>query len=66
LLIATDHGLYYVPESQTNPFRATSMAFFPFGSSWPITASAKMRSFDDGVLSSCRDRSSSWRARPAT
>jgi hypothetical protein len=50
LLIATDHGLYYVPESQTNPFRATSMAFFPFGSSWPITASAKMRSFDDGVL----------------
>lgn len=50
LLIATDHGLYYVPESQSNPFRATSIAFFPFGSSWPITASVKMRSFDDGVL----------------
>lgn len=50
LLIATDHGLYYVPESQANPFRPTSIAFFPFGSSWPISSSAKMRSFDDGVL----------------
>jgi hypothetical protein len=50
LLIATDHGLYYVPESQANPFRPTSIAFFPFGSPWPITATAKARSFDDGVM----------------
>jgi hypothetical protein len=66
LLIATDHGLYYVPESQANPFRPTSIAFFPFGSPWPITASVKMRSFDDGVLLVSRVRWSSWRARPAT
>lgn len=50
LLIATDHGLYYVPESQANPFRPTSISFFPFGSTWPITAGAKMRGFDGGVL----------------
>jgi hypothetical protein len=50
LLIATDYGLYYVPESQSNPFRPTSISFFPFGSPWPITATAKPRSFDDGVL----------------
>jgi hypothetical protein len=50
LLIATDRGLYYCPESQANPFRPTSIAFFPFGSPWPITATAKARSFDDGVL----------------
>jgi hypothetical protein len=50
LLIATDHGLYYCPESQANPFRPTSIAFFPFGSPWPITATAKARSFDGGVM----------------
>lgn len=50
LLVLTDHGPYYVPESQANPFRPTSIAFFPFGSPWPITASAKARPFDGGVL----------------
>lgn len=49
LLIATDKGLYYVPESAANPFRPTSIAFFPFGSRWPITT-AKPRAFDGGVL----------------
>jgi hypothetical protein len=50
LLVLTDHGPYYVPEGQTNPFRPSSMAFFPFGSTWPVTASAKAKGFDDGVL----------------
>lgn len=50
LLIATDHGMYYCPESQANPFRPTSIAFFPFGSPWPVTATAKARSFDGGVI----------------
>lgn len=50
LLIATDYGLYYVPESQANPFRPSSMAFLPFGSPWPITSTAKARAFDDGVM----------------
>jgi hypothetical protein len=49
LIVATDRGLYYCPESVANPFRPTSIAFFPFGSDWPITA-AKPRAFDDGVL----------------
>ncbi len=49
LIVATDKGLYYCPESASNPFRPTSIAFFPFGSKWPITA-AKPRAFDDGVL----------------
>jgi hypothetical protein len=50
LLIATDHGLYYCPESQASPFRASSIAFFPFGSPWPITRTAKARAFDGGVM----------------
>jgi hypothetical protein len=50
LLVATDNGLYYVPETATAPFRPSSMAFFPFGSKWPITATARAQSFDNGVL----------------
>jgi len=50
LLVATDHGLYYCPEGQSNPFRPSSIAFFPFGSPWPITATCKHRPFDNGVL----------------
>jgi hypothetical protein len=50
LLIGTDRGLYYVPENQATPFRASSISFLPLGSPWPITATAKPRAFDDGVL----------------
>jgi hypothetical protein len=50
LLIATDRGLYYVPESQASPFRPSSISFLPLGSPWPITATAKPRPFDDGVM----------------
>lgn len=50
LLVLTDHGPYYVPESAASPFRPSSIAFFPFGSPWNITPTAKARAFDDGVL----------------
>lgn len=50
LLVATDHGLYYCPESASAPFRPSSIAFFPFGSPWPINATCKHRPFDNGVL----------------
>lgn len=50
LLVLTDRGAYYVPESAANPFRPTSIAFYPFGSPWPITASTKTQPFDGGVL----------------
>lgn len=50
LLIATDHGLYYCPESVISPFRPTNIAFFPFGDRWDITRTIKGHAFDDGVL----------------
>lgn len=50
LLVLTDRGPYYVPESAANPFRPTSIAFFNFGSPWPITATTKTQTFDGGVL----------------
>lgn len=50
LLVATDNGLYYVPESAAAPFRPSSIAFFPFGSPWPITESVRHASFDNGVI----------------
>ena len=50
LVVGTDHGPYYVPETSAQPFRPSSMAFFPFGSPWPLTATAKMAAFDGGVL----------------
>lgn len=50
LITATDHGLYYTPESASAPFRPSSMAFYPFGSPWPITESVQPLPFDNGVL----------------
>ena len=50
LLLATDNGIYYCPETATAPFRPSSIAFFPFGSRWPITATARAQAFDNGVL----------------
>lgn len=50
LLLATDMGLYYVPEGPNQPFRPSSMAFVKFGSPWPISGRLKMRQFDDGVI----------------
>lgn len=50
LLLGTDKGLYYVPESLNSPFTPSRMSFIAFGSPWPISGSAKMRAFDDGVI----------------
>lgn len=50
LLVLTDRGPYYVPESATAPFRPSSMAFYPFGSPWPITATAQAQAFDGGAV----------------
>lgn len=50
LLVATDNGLYYVPESAAAPFRPSSIAFFPFGSPWPITEAVRPAAFDNGVI----------------
>lgn len=50
LIVLTDHGPYYVPESAASPFRPSSIAFFPFGSPWPVTATAHSKAFDNGVI----------------
>ncbi len=49
LLLSTDNGLYYCPESVVSPFRPTNIAFFPFGDRWPINLH-KSHAFDGGVL----------------
>ncbi|MCC6315351.1 MAG: hypothetical protein IT337_15210 [Thermomicrobiales bacterium] len=50
LIVLTDAHPYYVPESATNPFRPTSIAFYPFGSKWPATPGVKAHGFDEGVI----------------
>jgi hypothetical protein len=50
LLIATDKGMYYVPEGPNVPFRPISISFSPFGSTWPMSRNVKMKQFDDGVI----------------
>jgi len=49
LLVLTDKGPYYCPESPANPFRASSIAFYPFGSPWPCS-DAPIGAFDGGVI----------------
>lgn len=50
LLILTDRGPYYVAEGPNNPFRASSISFQPFGSPWPINATAQVQAFDSGAI----------------
>lgn len=50
LLVLTDRGPYYVPEGLNSPFRATSIAFLPFGSPWPINPTAQVQAFDSGAV----------------
>lgn len=50
LLLGTDKGLYYCPESANAPFTPSRISFIAFGSPWPIDARCKMRAFDDGVI----------------
>lgn len=49
LIVMTDKGAYYVPESQANPFRPSGISFNPFGNPWAIS-SATARAYDGGVL----------------
>lgn len=49
LLLLTDRGPYYVPESTQNPFRPTSLAFNHFGGEWPCS-DVYVGSFDGGVV----------------
>lgn len=50
LLVLTDRGPYYVAEGPTNPFRPSSISFQPFGSPWPINATAQVQPFDSGAI----------------
>ena len=50
LIVLTDKGPYYIPESASSPFRPSSIAFFPFGSPWSLSAAVQAQSFDDGVM----------------
>lgn len=62
LIVATDNGPYYVPENATTPFRPSSIAFYPFGSPWPITEFVRHEPFDNGVV--MLSRSTVIKARP--
>lgn len=50
LVVATDTGLYYVPETPSAPFRPSSMAFYPFGDRYEISAGVQPHGFDGGVV----------------
>ncbi|MCK1585490.1 hypothetical protein IVB03_39540 [Bradyrhizobium sp. 168] len=50
LLVLTDRGPYYVAEGPTNPFRASSISFQPFGSPWPVNSTAQVQAFDSGAV----------------
>lgn len=49
LLLFTDDGPYYVPESESSPFRPTALAFNHFGGTW---ACSRVRTvhYDGGVI----------------
>jgi hypothetical protein len=49
LLLFTDRGPYYVPETSQNPFRPSSLAFNRFGGEWPCSV-APVGAFDGGVV----------------
>ena len=49
LLVLTDKGPYYVPESETTPFRPSSLAFNHFGGTWKISR-VRSADYDGGVI----------------
>lgn len=49
LLVLTDRGPYYVPESETTPFRPSSLAFNHFGGTWKISR-VRSGDYDGGVI----------------
>ncbi len=48
LLIMTDKGPFYVPQTVANPFRPTAISFSKFGGHWESTA--PLGEFDNGVI----------------
>lgn len=75
LIIATNRGPYYVPETPANPFRPTSLAFNTFGGSWPANE-VPIGPFDGGIMigslssvikaSPTGNTTQSWSARDVT
>lgn len=49
LLVLTDRGPYYVPESDSTPFRPSSLAFNHFGGTWS-TSRVRAADYDGGVI----------------
>jgi hypothetical protein len=49
LIVLTDRGPYYVPESSQSPFRPTALAFNHFGGTWPA-APVRCKDYDGGAL----------------
>jgi hypothetical protein len=49
LLVLTDRGPYYVPESDSTPFRPSSLAFNHFGGTWK-TSRVRSADYDGGVI----------------
>ncbi len=48
LLIMTDRGPFYVPQTAANPFRPSSIAFSKFGGNWDLTG--RLGEYDRGVI----------------
>jgi hypothetical protein len=55
LIIITDGGLYYIPETATNPIRPSSLAFFSFGDKWKFGRRPKAVHYDGGIVVSVED-----------
>jgi hypothetical protein len=49
LLLLTDKGPYYVPESDSQPFRPSSLAYNHFGGTWE-TSRVRSADYDGGVI----------------
>lgn len=49
LLLATDNGPYYVPESDSSPFRPSALAFNHFGGTWKASRIRNVH-YDGGVI----------------
>lgn len=50
LIVLTDGGAYYVPETAQNPFVPSGLSFNKFGDDWPFTTRVRTVSMDGGVM----------------
>jgi hypothetical protein len=55
LIIITDGGMYYIPETATNPIRPSSLAFFAFGDKWKFGRRPKAVHYDGGIVVAVED-----------